>query len=115
MSDAAADRTTALAELAALADAAIRSRDAAEAADAAAHEADASPRPEPVDLTFEGLSYRLGSGRAVLRNVSGHFGHGQMSGILGPSAFAWPFCCCAWPFCGPRAALGGIGTPTRVA
>ena len=34
----------------------------------------------------------------------------RSGGILGPSAFAWPFCCCAWPFCAARAALGGIGT-----
>ena len=49
-----------------------------------AHE-EAHEPPEPVDLAFESLTYRLASGRAVLRNVSGHFGHGQMSAILGPS------------------------------
>ena len=50
-----------------------------------AHEEEIHEPPEPVDLAFESLTYRLASGRAVLRNVSGHFGHGQMSAILGPS------------------------------
>ena len=50
-----------------------------------AHEEEIQTPPEPVDLAFESLTYRLPSGRAVLRNVSGHFGHGQMSAILGPS------------------------------
>ena len=47
--------------------------------------ADALAPPEPIELAFESLTYRLASGRAVLRNVTGRFGHGQMSGILGPS------------------------------
>jgi len=79
------ERASILRELHSLQRETLRSSADAAAASAAAVEADAPPRPEPVDLSFESLSYRLSSGRAVLRNMSGHFGHGEMTGILGPS------------------------------
>ena len=39
----------------------------------------------------------------------------RSGGMRGPSAFAWPFCCCTWPFCAARAALGGMWTRRALA